>query len=148
MITKEQKNKKCLFCVSDYHLEMILLPYIIDNKDKYINIVFTETNLENSIDILLTKVNFKKEDKEIIEMMNWNCDDDLKFNQIEKSEEKNFNIIINGSLNYINLITKKLEEITNKYIEIVHCFHIGDLDVDITEISKKYNVILNTKKLQ
>ena len=29
MITKElETNKMCLFCASEYHLEMILLPYI------------------------------------------------------------------------------------------------------------------------
>ena len=47
MITKEQNyNRNCLFCASDYHLEMILLPYIIEKKDKYKTIVFTESNLE------------------------------------------------------------------------------------------------------
>ena len=38
MITKEHKVKKyCLFYASDFHLEMILLPYIKKNiyKDKY-----------------------------------------------------------------------------------------------------------------
>ena len=148
MITKEQDiNKKCLFCVSDYHLEMILLPYIIEKKDEYKTIVFTESNLENSINVLLTKVNLKEEDKEIIKNIDWNKNDSLKFEQIEEIKDNKLNIIINGSYEYIELINKKLERIINKNIEIVDCFHIGNPDLDVLELSKKYNCILNTKKI-
>ena len=148
MITKEQDiNKKCLFCVSDYHLEMILLPYIIEKKDKYKTIVFTESNLENSINVLLTKVNLKEEDKEIIKNIDWNKNDSLKVKQIEEIKDNKLNIIVNGSYEYIKLINKKLERIINKNIEIVDCFHIGNPDLDVLELSKKYNCILNTKKI-
>ena len=55
MITKEHETEKtCLFCVSDYHLEMILLPYII-KKEKVI--IFTEQELETTINTLLEKIN-------------------------------------------------------------------------------------------
>ena len=148
MITKEQDiNKKCLFCVSDYHLEMILLPYIIEKKDKYKTIVFTESNLEDSINVLLTKVNLKVEDKKIIKSIDWNKNDSLKVKQIEEIKDNKLNIIINGSYEYIKLINKKLEKIINKNIEIVDCFHIGNPDLDVLELSKKYNCILNTKKI-
>ena len=148
MITKEQDiNKKCLFCVSDYHLEMILLPYIIEKKDKYKTIVFTESNLEDSINVLLTKVNLKVEDKKIIKSIDWNKNDSLKFEQIEEIKDNKLFIIINGSYEYIKLINKKLEKIINKNIEIVDCFHIGNPDLDVLELSKKYNCILNTKKI-
>lgn len=148
MITKEQDiNKKCLFCVSDYHLEMILLPYIIEKKDKYKTIVFTESNLEDSINVLLTKVNLKEEDKEIIKNIDWNKNDSLKVKQIEEIKDNKLSIIINGSYEYIKLINKKLERIINKNIEIVDCFHIGNPDLDVLELSKKYNCILNTKKI-
>ncbi len=148
MITKEQNiNKKCLFCVSDYHLEMILLPYIIERKEEFKAIVFTENNLEDSINVLLTKVNLKKEDKKIIENIDWNKNDSLKFEQIEKMKNNKLSIIINGSYNYIELINKKLEGTINQSTEIVDCFHIGSPDLDISELSKKYNCILNTKKI-
>ena len=148
MITKEQDiNKKCLFCVSDYHLEMILLPYIIEKKDKYKTIVFTESNLEDSINVLLTKVNLKEEDKEIIKNIDWNKNDSLKVKQIEEIKDNKLNIIINGRYEYIKLINKKLEKIINKNIEIVDCFHVGSADLDVLELSKKYNCILNTKKI-
>lgn len=148
MITKEQDiNKKCLFCVSDYHLEMILLPYIIEKKDEFKTIVFTESNLEDSINILLTKVNLNEEDKEIIKNIDWNKNDSLKVKQIEEIKDNKLSIIINGSYEYIKLVNKKLERIFNKNIEIVDCFHVGSVDLDVLELSRKYNCILNTKKI-
>ena len=147
MITKEQNiNKKCLFCVSDYHSEMILLPYIIEKKDEFKAIVFTESNLEESINVLLTKVILKEEDKKIIKNIDWNKNDYLKFKKIEETKDDKLNIIINGSYEYIKIINKKLEGIINKNTEIVDCFHIGSQDINASELSKKYNCILNTKK--
>lgn len=146
MITKEHKiEKTCLFCASDYHLEMILLPYIKDRLDKSSFLIFTENNLEESINILLTKVNLDKKDKEKIRNINWRNADDIKFKQLEKNEK--INVIINGSFNYIKYINNKIKEIKNKELKVVDCYHVGDSNVDIYEISKKYNVILNTQKI-
>ena len=148
MITKEQNyNKSCLFCASDYHLEMILLPYIKEKmKDSKI-IIFTEDNLESSISTLLTKVNLSKEDIEKIRNINWSNDDIFKFKQIEKTESQKNVIIINGSNNYIKKINKKIEDISIKNLEIVECFHIDDQEIDLEKISKEYKTILNTQKI-
>lgn len=146
MITKEHKiERTCLFCASDYHLEMILLPYIKQRMNKSSFIIFTENNLEESIKVLLTKVNLDEKDKEKIRNLNWRNTDDIKFKQLEKN--KNLDIIINGSFNYINYINNRLKEIRNKEIKVVDCYHVGDSDVNILEISKKYNSVLNTQKI-
>ena len=39
------------------------------------------------------------------------------------------------------------KELFNTIIEIVECFHVGDSDVDISELSQKYENVLNTKKI-
>ena len=70
-----------------------------------------------------------------------------KFKQIKKIIDSKLDIIINGSYEYIKLINNKLEKIINKNTEIVDCFHIGSTDLDVLELSKKYNCILNTKKI-
>lgn len=147
MITKEQFIKKtCLFCVSDYHLEMILLPYIKERINES-NIIITENNLEESINVLLTKVNLAEKDKEKIRNLNWKNTNDLKFEEINNMKDKNINIIINGSYNYIESVNNKIKEIVKRDIEIVDCIHIGDSDFNMTEISKKYESILNTQRL-
>lgn len=148
MITKEQNyNKSCLFCASDYHLEMILLPYIKSKMNASKIIIFTEDNLESSINTILSKVNFDECDKEKIKKINWNSNDFLKFEQVEKLVGEKLNIIINGSNNYIKKINKKIEDISIKNLEIVECFHIDDQEIDLEKISKEYKTILNTQKI-
>ena len=148
MITKECNIKKtCLFCASDYHLEMILLPYIKERMDSSNIIIFTENNLEESIKVLLTKVNLDENDKEKIKSLNWKKTNDFKFEEINNMKDKNINIIINGSSNYIESVNKKIKEVLRRDIEIVDCIHVLDSDIEITEISKKYEKILNTQKI-
>ena len=147
MITKEHCIKKtCLFCASDYHLEMILLPYLKERIDDS-NIIITENNLEESINVLLTKINLDEKYKEKIRGLNWKNTNDLKFEEINSVKDKNVNIIINGSYNYIELINNKIKEFVKRDIEIVDCIHIDDSDLNMTEISKKYESFLNTQKL-
>ena len=148
MITKEQYIKKtCLFCASDYHLEMILLPYIKERIDSSKIIIFTENNLEDSVKVLLTKVNLDEKDKEKIKALNWKKTDDFKIEEINNIKNKNIIIVINGSGNYIELANRKIKNVLRRNIEIVDCIHVLDSDIEITEISKKYDIFLNTQKL-
>lgn len=168
MVTEEQISEKTgLFYVSDYHLEMILLPYIKEKIDKNKIIIYTEKSLEESINVLLTKVNLSEIDKKKIRNLNWKNTDEAEFEGINEflnnaeinllkrgiintnieNEEKNIIVIVNGSFNYIKNIKSKINRDIKKNIEIVECFHVGDSDVDISELSQKYENILNTKKI-
>ena len=55
------KEKTCAFYASDYHFEMISLPYIEknleDNKDI---IVLTENSLEDTMRTLISNINLKE----------------------------------------------------------------------------------------
>lgn len=148
MITEEMQNEKmCLFCASDYHLEMILLPYITERIDNSKFIIFTENNLEESIDVLLTKVNLNGEIKEKIKRLNWENNDNFKFKVLEENIQENLKIIINGRLNYINSINNSIKNLINDNVKIIDCFHVGDSDIDIEEISNNYTFVLNTQKI-
>ena len=61
------KEKTCAFYASDYHFEMISLPYIEknleDNKDI---IVLTENSLEDTMRTLISNINLKEEKKKKI----------------------------------------------------------------------------------
>ena len=71
MITKELKAKKyCCFYASDFHLEMILLPYLKDNLRKTNISILTQDNLSVSIKQVLDRTNFSEVEKEdIINLM-------------------------------------------------------------------------------
>ncbi len=147
MLTEELDSKKiCLFCASDYHLEMILLPYIKDKINDSKFVIFTQNNLEETVKKVLDRINIDNELKENIRKINWKNEDEIKFDYIKSDLKEEVNIIINGDYSYINNINKNLKNNINK-INIIDCFHIGDLNVDIEEISKKYEYILNTRKI-
>lgn len=146
MITEEYKKEKtCLFYASTYHLEMILLPYII-KKEKVI--IFTEQELETTINTLLEKINLNIEEKQKIKQINWKTEEENKIEEIKSFKEKqeNITVIINGKKEYIEHINNKIKEIGNNNIEIIDCYKIGDIDIE--ETRKKYKIILNTQKLE
>ena len=73
MITKELKAKKyCCFYASDFHLEMILLPYLKDNLRKTNISILTQDSLSVSIKQVLDRTNFSEVEKEDIINLNWN----------------------------------------------------------------------------
>lgn len=139
MVTEEQKSKKlCCFYASEYHLEMILLPYIKNNLKDSNFTIFTQKDLSKSINLLLERINLKKEEKEQIKNLNWK-----EKNNIEKDIKKN--IIINGDLKYIENIKKELSKIKENNFDIVYCYNIEYLNENREYFEKNYDGILNTK---
>ena len=140
-------EKICLFFASDYHFEMISLPYINKEiqEDKDI-IIISENNLENTIKKVLKNLNIKNEDKQKIMSLNWNNDfNKLNNIQQEKGKEKEKVIFIKGNKNYIDKINEKIDllEIDNG-IKLINCYDINEVNNDMNSIVNKYNKILNT----
>ena len=128
MITKEHKIKKyCLFYASDFHLEMILLPYIKKNiyKDKFL--IFTQENLSESMKILLNRTNLDGKES------------------LEEKDLNNYTIIINGNNEYISEINDKINKINPDKINIIDCYSINDKNIEPQRIKEKYDDILNTR---
>lgn len=150
MITKElEATKKCCLYASDFHLEMILVPYIKERLDKTKFVILTENNLQDTIRILLDRININKDDKEKILDLNWYSNDNEKFEKIKELNEENNKIciIINGNYNYIKEKNKRLNELMKDNTEIIDCFNISDSETNIEEIQCKYKEFINTSTL-
>ena len=145
MITKEQNiNKYCCLYVSDYHLEMILLPFIKNKKQNSEVLIFTQNDLSDSIKVLLEKTNLSAESKNnILNIKNWN---NKNIDEISKSD-KVYTIIINGEEEYINTINKKIEGLKINVINIVDCYDLNECRIKSYEIRNKYKGILNTESI-
>lgn len=145
MITKEQKiTKYCCLYASDFHLEMILLPYIKNKMYKSNVIVFTENNLKDSLCILLERTNLKLEDKnEIMNIKNWNT---VKFEEKYKENEE-YTIIINGNNDYRNKIHKELENKVTCKVNIIDCYDLNKINISRQKLQSEYEMCLNTVKL-
>ena len=146
---KDTKEKICAFYASDYHFEMVSLPYInkkIENNNEII--VLTENDLEQTMRILLEKTNLKVDTKEKILSINWKNNDLEKFKTIKSkiNEEKNIVIFIKGKENYIHNINQNIEKwIThNNNVKIIDCYDIDEVGEKVDEIINQYQKVLKT----
>ena len=151
-MSKNQKtnDKTCSFYTSDYHFEMISLPYISkkieENKDV---IILTENNLENTIKKLVTNINLNEDKKEKILNLNWKNDDLNKIKLINKNTENNKNMVIfiKGNENYIKNIKKNIEKWTekNKNTKVIDCYDLQEISNKLDVVVSNYNKVLSTK---
>ena len=98
----------CAFYASDYHMEMIMLPYINENfKNKKNVYVFTQNNLEETIKHLVKNVNINKDIKEKVLNINWKNEDESKYKTLIEDKSESI-IFVKGNENYIEKINKNL----------------------------------------
>ena len=142
MGVKDKKIEKVYSSyVSEYHLEMILLPFINSKIEEKENVVIeTEYDMNETLNTLLSKLNLKEENKEKILRLGWN----KKENNIESKD----NVIIIGNKDYIEntnrrIMQKKIEDLT-----IVDCYKFEDICNNMSEVADKYDFNLNTNGLQ
>lgn len=142
-------EKICAFYASDYHLEMISLPYIDKRLEEQCEvIILTQNNLEPTVQKLLSRINLKENRKKNILNLNWKNEDSEKIKKIRKDIEENKKLIIfiKGEDTYIKNINKNIDEMKQEYsdIKIIECFDINEIGQDIGEIMSNYKKILNT----
>ena len=128
VVQNERKEKTCCFYVSDFHLEMILLPYINEKIDENITIL-TEKKLRKTVEILISKMNLKEENKEKILKLGWDGEDKFK---------ENSNLIIIGSREYIE------KKRTQNALSVLGCYSFEEEKENMDEIIKQYKNTLNT----
>lgn len=146
MITKEQSiNKYCCLYVSEYHLEMILLPFIKNKLKESEILIFTQNNLLETLHTLLKKTNLSNENKKrIIDIKNWNTE---KIDLINNEDIYEYTIIINGDEEYRDRINKKIEKFNINVKNIVDCYDVNNTSIKSNYIQNNYKGVLNTKSI-
>lgn len=147
---KEKKEKTCLFYASDYHFEMMILPYISKEIENNKNIIMlTENSLEKTINTLLSKVNLDKEKQKNILKINWKSDNHnkIKFLNELKNNENNTIVFIKGKENYIKDINNNISDFfsNNNQANVIDCYDINEVGEKAKDIVKKYDNILSTE---
>lgn len=140
-IENKENKKMYVFYVSEFHLEMILLPFVnkkIEEKEKII--INTEYDLEDTMKVLLNRTNLKEENKEKILGLNWN--------KKEKQEMYNkSNIITIGRQEYIDKINYEIKQENLNDIRMLDCYKFDDIKEEISDIANKYDGNFNTSSL-
>lgn len=150
--TNDNIKKICNFYVSDWHLAVMLLPYINKeiNKGTKITTVF-QNNMKNNIETLVRKLNLKNE-KEILQI-DWNTKNNSILERYVKenlsSGEENL-FIINGDKEYVEKSNEKVIEYICKnktkknFIKIVDCYEVEQNEEKMYNIIKMHDCVLNT----
>lgn len=139
MVLEEKKVKNiCNFYVSEYHLEIMLLPYISKKIDNEENItIITEIDLESTLNVVIERINLDKDKKEKIKKIGWNI-------QNIENIIPNINVILIGSKKFINEKVFELKERQVENLEIIACYNYNEVKNDMKEIVSKYDGMLNT----
>lgn len=153
MVKKSKKEEKlCLFFASDYHFEMISLPYINENLKKDNNVVvMTENDLNGTVDKVLSRVNIAKEEKDKITKIDWDCDDVSKFKEIKNANEngKETVIFVKGNENYIKSVNENIKNwMNNGDLKVIDCYDINEVYEDVSSIAKNYSKVLSTSGVE
>ena len=146
---QKTKEKTCAFYASDYHFEMISLPYINKKMDESKEvIVLTENNLKETIKKLVSKINLNEDKKVDILKIDWENNDLNKFKKINEDikSKKDMVIFVKGKENYIKNINENIEKWTekSKNVEIIDCYDMEEISQDMDNIIDQYKFTLKT----
>lgn len=143
------KERICAFYASDYHFEMMSLPYInkkIENKEEVI--IITESDLEETIQTFLSKMNLNEEKKEQILELNWKNNNQEKFEKMKEeiNQEKEITIFVKGQENYIKKVNENIDQLNLKknQVKIIDCYALDEIGENMDEVMEQYDKILRT----
>lgn len=146
----KSKEKMCLFFVSDYHFEMISLPYINESlKNKKQVIVLTENNLQETAEKVLTNINLKDEEKRKLNEINWNNNSEEKIEEIKNLKDEDVVIFVKGKKSYIKNINCNLKnENLDDNLQIINCYDVSEINDNFKDIVKDYTKVLSTSGVE
>ena len=152
-------KKVCNFYVSTTHLTTMMVPFIYKKLNMDINIsTFLQFNLNENIDLLLSRLILNDNSREEIRNINWNSTNMHKYSDIEKNLKeiiknvKQVIIIVVGDEKRINFVNQCIEKffeknskkIGNKKISIINCYEVSQFNNGILDILDRHQYILNT----
>ena len=153
-VGQQNIKKLCNFYVSDLHLSVMLLPYISKqiNEDVEITTIFEKLE-KNDMEAILDKINVKNKNE--ILNINWLENNEKIYKKTEDAikksikDNKKVTIIVGGNQNYISKNNSNIMKILNENnkkenVKIINCYNIEETGLDMKEIVKSYDGILNT----
>lgn len=152
MITKENEIEKiCSIYASEYHLEMIILPYInkkIDEKAKIA--IITEKDLRKTMAKVISKINLSEQRKEEIIKIGWSKKNKIEIDEIiSLNTEKELIMFVIGDESYIENINKEIiskKRSTN--VKMINCYDFQEIRNNIQEVVSKHSRILNSSNAE
>ena len=143
-----QEDMICSFCVNDYHLAVMIVPYIyrVINEGKKV-ITFFDKDLEEIINkVIITNKEFW-ENQKIFNEVDWKK---TRFDKLSKKFENAQDedvVIVAGKDDFIDRINRLLVNFHTNFT-LVNCFDVSDIAKNENFKISDYSKILNTKGLE
>ena len=151
MIKFNNFKRMCSFYVSNIHLATMILPYLSEKIEKGEKITtFLENDMQQEMELLISKTNIRKELKDIIKRINWNKTNKNNYLEIENSIKactEDINILVVGSKEFIDNINEYIERAINNIsisINEIDAYPIIENKEQLKEILSHYTYGLNT----
>ena len=143
-----QENMICSFCVNDYHLTVMIVPYIYEaiNEGKKVITFFDRSLEEISKKVIVTNKNFWEKEKffENIDFGKTHFDRLAeKFENVQDGDV----VIVAGKDDFIERINRLLINFHTNFT-LVNCFDVSDIAKNENFKITDYSKILNTKGLE
>ena len=139
-------NKMCSFYVNDWHLTVMMLPYISNKLQKKEKItIISEEDLEANLKTILDKTNMNDITKKEITQIGWSKTLVKNINTKISEIEGTNNIIIIGNEKYIEDTNKTIEnKVKTGEINVVNCYEVMQFNNNIENILKNHEKVINT----
>lgn len=151
-MTKDNKEKLCLFFASDYHFEMISLPFISKElKDDKNVVVMTENSLNDTVDEVLNNITLNENDRDKLKTIDWGTDDFSKLNCVKSANEKGKKsiVFVKGRENYISDVNNSMHDLINSGdVKVIDCYDINEVHNEVGDIVKNYGHVLSTSGIE
>ena len=156
-LEKINLKRTCSFYISEFHLSTLLLPYITDKVRRNIQVeTFLEDSIKSNIEKVIRGINIEEYIKKDIMKIDWSNFELTKYSKIVdriKIDDRDINIIVSGSKEYIesiNISLNKLIETLNAKglrdkinVTINNCYPVKEV-LSVKEILDKHDLLLNT----
>jgi len=134
------------------HLITMLLPYLSEKVEKGEKIItFLEKDLQDDMELLLSKINIREEIKKKIREISWIKSKEIRYTELKnniKCEKSKTNILVVGNEKYIQNININLEKLASEnedvYVKEIDAYELSEAKKEVNEIMKNYDVLLNT----
>lgn len=148
----------CSFYVSDWHLAMMIMPYLKEKISEGSNFTtILESDIEKNVLEIMKKVNVEEKITNKIKNIYWEPSKIIKYSDISErlnkiSTAEEVIVVINGNTEFIKHANSNIEKwirenekkIKGKSIKIIDFYEMNEIKEEMKEILDKHDKILNT----
>ena len=157
MSKKNGVKRICSFCVSNWHLVTMLMPYISKKIEKENVVMLMEYDMSDISKQFLAHISLNDELKVRINNLKWQktfC----KYSEVKEilnssiKERKDMNFIVFGTEEYINKMNDNInkwmkghkKELENLFVQIIDAYEVMQFNNNLNDILDSHDKLLNT----